>query len=63
MKKTYLEPEIKLYAMRVEGHLLDNTITGSTTDPEEGGDPTHKNRSVKDNSFKTSAKTEIEWDS
>lgn len=62
MKKTYLEPEIKFYAMRAEGYLLGNTITAGTKDPEEGGDPTHKNRSVKDNSFKTSAKTEIEWD-
>ncbi len=63
MKKTYLEPETKLYAMRVEGFLAgESNITAGTSDPEEGGDPTHKNRSVKDNSFKTSAKTEIEWD-
>ena len=51
MKKTYLEPETKLYAMRV-----------GTSDPEEGGDPAHQNRNG-NNPFQSSAKKEIiEWD-
>lgn len=62
MKKTYLEPETKLYAMRVEGFLLEKSnITAGTTDPGQGGDPTHQNRNG-NNPFQSSAKTEREWD-
>lgn len=62
MKKTYLEPETKLYAMRVEGFLLGKSnITAGTTDPGQGGDPTRQNRSG-NNPFQSSAKTEREWD-
>jgi hypothetical protein len=62
MKKTYLEPETKLYAMRVEGFLLGKSnITAGTTDPGQGGDPTHQNRSG-NNPFQSSAKEAIEWD-
>lgn len=62
MKKTYLEPETKLYAMRVEVFLLgDSNITAGTTDPGQGGDPTHQNRNG-NNPFQSSAKKEIEWD-
>lgn len=62
MKKTYLEPETKLYAMRVEGFLAgDSNITAGTTDPQPGGDPTHQNRNG-NNLFQSSAKKEIEWD-
>lgn len=62
MKKTYLEPETKLYAMRVEGFLAgDSNITAGTTDPQPGGDPTHQNRN-RNNPFQSSAKKEIEWD-
>lgn len=62
MKKTYLEPETKLYAMRVEVFLAgESNITAGTTDPQPGGDPTHQNRTV-NNPFQSSAKKEIEWD-
>lgn len=62
MKKTYLEPETKLYAMHVEGFLArDSNITAGTTDPQPGGDPTHQNRNG-NNPFQSSAKKEIEWD-
>ena len=62
MKKTYLEPETKLYAMRVEGFLAgDSNITAGTTDPQPGGDPTHQNRNG-NNPLQSSAKKEIEWD-
>ena len=63
MKKTYLEQETKLYAMRVEGFLAgDSNITAGTTDPQPGGDPTHQNRNG-NNPFQSSAKKEIiEWD-
>ena len=62
MKKTYLEPETKLYAMRVEGFLAgDSNITAGTTDPQPGGDPTHQNRND-NNPFQSSAKKAIEWD-
>lgn len=62
MKKTYLEPETKLYAMRVEGFLAgDSNITAGTTDPQPGGDPTHQN-SNGNNPFQSPAKKEIEWD-
>ena len=40
MKKTYLEPETKVYEQKVEGHLLAGSgIEGSTSDPKQGGDP------------------------
>lgn len=63
MKKNYLEPETKLYAMRVEGFLAgESNITAGTTDPQPGGDPTHQNRNG-NNPFQSSAKKEIiEWD-
>lgn len=62
MKKTYLEPETKLYAMRVEVFLAgDSNITAGTTDPQPGGDPTHQNRNG-NNPFQSSAKEAIEWD-
>lgn len=62
MKKTYLEPETKLYAMRVEGFLAgESNITAGTSDPEEGGDPAHQNRNG-NNPCQSSAKTEREWD-
>lgn len=62
MKITYLEPETKLYAMRVEGFLAgESNITAGTTDPQPGGDPTHQNRNG-NNPFQSSAKKAIEWD-
>lgn len=62
MKKTYLEPETKVYEQKVEGHLLAGSgIEGSTSDPKQGGDPTHQNRSV-NNPSQSSAKKAIEWD-
>lgn len=65
MKKTYLEPETKLYAMCVEGYLLDNTITAGTKDPDEGGSPVTggSNPSNPSNPFDSSspAKEEIAW--
>lgn len=62
MKKTYLEPETKVYEQKVEGHLLAGSgVEGSTKDPGQGGDPTHQNRSG-NNPFQSSAKTEREWD-
>ncbi|WP_455091412.1 aminotransferase [Prevotella jejuni] len=62
MKKTYLEPETKLYAMHVEGFLAgESNITAGTTDPQQGGDPTHPNNNT-NNPFQSSAKTEREWD-
>ncbi len=65
MKKTYLEPETKLYAMCVEGYLLDNTITAGTKDPDEGGSPVTggSNPSNPSNPFDSSspAKEEITW--
>jgi len=62
MKKTYLEPETKVYEQKVEGHLLAGSgIEGSTTDPKQGGDPTHQNRNG-NNPFQSSAKKAIEWD-
>ena len=69
MKKTYLEPETKLYAMCVEGYLLDNTITAGTKDPDEGGSPVTggSNPSNPSNPFdpfdhsSSPAKEEITW--
>ena len=62
MKKTYLEPETKVYEQKVEGHLLAGSgIEGSTSDPKQGGDPTRQNRND-NNPFQSSAKKAIEWD-
>lgn len=62
MKKTYLEPETKVYEQKVEGHLLAGSgIEGSTSDPQPGGDPTHQNRTG-NNPSQSSAKKAIEWD-
>lgn len=66
MKKTYLEPKTKLYAMCVEGYLLDHTtVTAGTKDPNEGGDPTAgQPKPVAPNPFNhSSAKEEITWSS
>ena len=62
MKKTYVEPETKVYAMHVEGFLAsDSNITAGTSDPQPGGDPTHQNRNG-NNPSQSSAKKAIEWD-
>ena len=47
MKKTYLEPETKVYEQKVEGHLLAGSgIEGSTSDPKQGGDPQVQHRTA-----------------
>lgn len=67
MKKTYLEPETKLYAMCVEGYLLNHTnVTAGMKSPEEGGSPVTggSNPSNPSNPFDHSsspAKEEITW--
>ena len=63
MKKTYLEPETKLYAMCVEGYLLNHTnVTAGMKSPEEGGSPVTR-ESNPSNPFDSSspAKEEITW--
>lgn len=68
MKKTYLEPETKLYAMCVEGYLLNHTnVTAGMKSPEEGGSPvtreSNPGESNPSNPFDSSspAKEEITW--
>lgn len=38
-KMAYLQPVCTFVNVQAESHIL--TISGSTTDPVEGGDPTH----------------------
>lgn len=40
-KMAYLQPVCTFVNVQAESHIL--TISGSTTDPVEGGDPTHGN--------------------